>query len=111
MVAVPAPGSKKRALDFSSLKYMAEQVEGSFAFTVWTTENLYFVKGDNPLCLYHFPRTGVYLYASTEEILKCALTRLRLRLGASRADTAGGRGYPSDQCRRGSHALRLPLCV
>ncbi len=73
---------QKRALDFSSLKYMAEQVEGSFAFTVLDDrENLYFVKGDNPLCLYHFPRTGVYLYASTEEILKCALTRLRLRLG------------------------------
>lgn len=72
---------QKNALDFSSLKYMAEQVEGSFTFTVLDEgENLYFVKGDNPLCLYHYPRSGVYLYASTEEILKRALHRLRLPL-------------------------------
>ena len=72
---------QKNALDFSSLKYMAEQVEGSFAFTVLDEkENLYFVKGDNPLCLYHYPRSGVYLYASTEDILKRALQRLRLPL-------------------------------
>lgn len=73
---------QKNALDFSSLKYMAEQVEGSFTFTVLDQrENLCFVKGDNPLCLYRYPRSGVYLYASTEEILKRALQRLRLPLG------------------------------
>ena len=73
---------QKKALDFSSLKYMAEQVEGTFAFTVLDEhENLYFVKGDNPLCLYHYTRYGVYIYASTETILKRALNRLRLPLG------------------------------
>ncbi len=73
---------QKKVLDFSSLKYMAEQVEGTFAFTVLDEhENLYFVKGDNPLCLYHYPRTGIYLYASTEAILTRALNRLRLPLG------------------------------
>ena len=72
---------QKNALDFSSLKYMAEEVEGTFTFTVLDEkENLYFVKGNNPLCLYHYPRSGVYLYASTEEILKRALHRLRLPL-------------------------------
>ena len=72
---------QKNALDFSSLKYMAEQVEGTFTFTVLDEqENLYFVKGDNPLCLYHYPRNGVYLYASTEDILKRALQRLWLPL-------------------------------
>ena len=72
---------QKNALDLSSLKYMAEQVEGSFTFTVLDEqENFYFVKGDNPLCLYHYPRSAVYLYASTEEILKRALHRLRLPL-------------------------------
>ena len=66
---------QKKVLDFSSLKYMAEQVEGTFTFTVLDKkENLYFVKGDNPLCLYHYPRHGVYLYASTEAILTSALT-------------------------------------
>ena len=39
---------QQKALDFSSLKYMAEQVEGTFTFTVLDErENLYFVKGDN----------------------------------------------------------------
>ena len=61
---------------------MAEQVEGTFAFTVLDEhENLYFVKGDNPICLYHYPRHGVYIYASTEAILTRALNRLRLPLG------------------------------
>lgn len=72
---------RKKALSLDSLKYMAEQVEGSFTFTVLDQrDNLYFVKGDNPLCLVHFPKTGVYLYASTEEILGRALKKLRLPL-------------------------------
>ena len=70
------------ALTFDSLRYMAEQVEGSFSFTVLDDrDNLYFVKGDNPLCIYHYPETGVYLYASTEEILTAALLRLPFHLG------------------------------
>ena len=72
---------QNRALNLNSLKEMAEQVEGSFAFTVMDARNnLYFVKGDNPLCIYHYPKTGIYLYASTEEILKKALDALRLLL-------------------------------
>lgn len=71
----------KKALTPDSLRYMAEQVEGSFTFTVLDgRDNLYFVKGDNPLCLAHFPKTGLYLYASTEEILGKALRKLRLPL-------------------------------
>lgn len=58
---------------------MAEEVEGSFCFTVLDQENsLYIVRGDNPLCLVHFPTLGLYVYASTEEILKKALTGTRL---------------------------------
>lgn len=73
---------QKNTLGFSSLKYMAEQVEGSFTFTVLDAgENLYFVKGDSPMCLYYYPRCGVYLYASTEPILNRALDRLRLSVG------------------------------
>lgn len=70
---------RKKALDFASLRYMAEQVEGSFTFTVLdTADSLYFVKGDNPLTIYYYPRLGLYLYASTEEILQKALSRTRL---------------------------------
>lgn len=51
-------------------------------FTVTdNTDNLYIVKGNNPLCLYHWPKLGLYLYASTEDILKRALQGIRLKLG------------------------------
>ena len=66
-------------LSFDSLRFMAEEVEGSFCFTVLDRkDNLYFVKGDNPLCLYHYPELGFYLYASTEEILRNAIGKMRL---------------------------------
>lgn len=70
------------ALTFDSLKYMAEQVEGSFSFTVLDDrDDLYFVKGDNPLCIYYYPDSGLYLYASTEEILRKALARMPYQPG------------------------------
>lgn len=73
---------QKNALDFDSLRYMAEQVEGSFSFTALDgKDRLYFVKGDSPLCIYHYPGLGLYLYASTAEILIDALTRIPHHLG------------------------------
>lgn len=66
---------QKNALNFESLRHMAENVEGSFTFTVLDRKDrLYIVKGDNPLCLLHFPSLGMYLYASTEEILRHAMS-------------------------------------
>ncbi len=66
-------------LDFDSLKYMAEAVEGSFTFTVLDEYNsLYIVKGSNPMCLLHFPVLGLYVYASTESIMKKALKQVGL---------------------------------
>lgn len=73
---------QQKALDFDSLRYMAEQVEGSFTFTVLDEQNaLWIVKGDNPLSIAHFPELGVYVYASTAEILNKALTRCSNWLG------------------------------
>lgn len=73
---------KKGVLTFDSLKYMAEKVEGSFSFTVLDGEdNLYFIKGDNPLCLYNFPDSGVLFWASTKEILDKTMKKLNLKLG------------------------------
>lgn len=61
---------------------MAEQLEGSYTVTLLGPKNeLYFIKGDNPMCLYHYPSVGLYLYASTEEILNRVLRRLRLPFG------------------------------
>lgn len=71
---------KKRGLDWDALRFMAEQLEGSFTITILDgADSLYFIKGNNPLCLLDFPRLGFYLYASTEEILRRALDKLRLR--------------------------------
>ena len=80
-IAVQLIESKKK-LSFDSLRYMAEQLHGSMTITVLdSSDNLYIVKGDNPLCLYHYPERGLYIYASTEEILKAGLKKLRLNFG------------------------------
>ena len=69
-------------LDFDSLQRMAEELEGSFTITALSDrDELYFVKGNNPMCIYHFPETGIYVYASTEEILQKSLMRIQFRLG------------------------------
>ena len=73
---------RERALNFDSLRRMAEQLEGSYTITLLgPKKELYFIKGDNPMCLYHYPSAGLYLYASTEEILNRALRCLRLPFG------------------------------
>lgn len=66
-------------LDFESLKDMAETVEGNFTFSVLDQSNsLYIIKGSNPMCLLHFKDIGLYVYASTESIMKNALKRVGL---------------------------------
>lgn len=68
-------------VSMDSLRDMAERLEGSFSFTVLDDQNnLYFVKGNSPLCLYHYPEAGVYLYASTKPILERAIQQLPLAL-------------------------------
>ena len=65
---------QKRQLNFDSLRYMAEQVEGSFSFSILDQrDNLYLVKGDSPLSILHFPVEKIYVYASTDAILYRAL--------------------------------------
>ena len=70
---------KQGELSFDSLKYMAETVEGNFTFTVLDDSNsLYIIKGSNPMCLLRFKDIGLYVYASTENIMKNALKRVGL---------------------------------
>ena len=79
------------ALTPASLKTMAEAVEGSFVFTVLDEQdNFYFVKGDNPLCLLQFPSLGLYVYASTEAILRMALNDLWLNREPSKKIAVDG---------------------
>lgn len=68
---------RQHELSPKSLKQMAEALHGSFTITVLDVENnLYLVKGNNPLAIYLFPQRGFYLYASTAEILDMALKAL-----------------------------------
>lgn len=70
------------SVDFAGLRSMAEELEGSFTITALSDrDELYFVKGNNPLCIYHYPEAKLYVYASTEEILKKAMLQAQLRLG------------------------------
>ena len=63
-----------------SLRRMAEVLEGHFTFTVLDQEEtMYFVRGDNPLTIWWCPDMGVYLYASTKEILERAAKALGIR--------------------------------
>lgn len=65
-------------LSEKSLAEMVEKMNGSFVFTLLDKQNnSYFVKGDNPLALYHF-KAGFYVYASTNAILDKALNTLGL---------------------------------
>lgn len=64
-------------LDFDSLQFMAETVQGNFTFTLLDEDNsLYIIKGSNPICLLHFEALGIYVYASTESIMNNALKRI-----------------------------------
>lgn len=73
---------KYGSISFDSLRYMAEQLEGSFTVTVMDEmNNFYFVKGDNPMCILHLNEIGAYVYASTEEILLDGIKRSRIDLG------------------------------
>ena len=69
-------------LNFSAIRTAAEALEGTLTLTILDKrDNLYIVRGNNPLTLYHFPRLGLYAYASTEAIL-----RKGLKKGLPRAD-------------------------
>lgn len=64
----------KKILDFDSIKYMAEQVNGSFSFSILDDKNnVWLVKGDSPLSILHFPKLKMYAFASTDEILYKAI--------------------------------------
>lgn len=71
-------------LSAKELARTAEQLEGTFTMTILhERENaVSFIRGDNPLCIYHYPKFGIYVYASTEQILCKALKHFRKELGA-----------------------------
>ena len=67
-------------LTFDSLRYTAEKVRGYFTFTLLDRHNnLYFVKGESPLYLIHFPSLGLYIYSSTKEIMTSAFRQMPVK--------------------------------
>ena len=78
-------------LDTENIKRMAGLVEGSFVFTILRNDNtLFLVKGNNPLTLYHFPKLGIYVYASTKSILDNALQQVNLSDKCCEIDVSEG---------------------
>lgn len=83
---------QQKKLDLDSLKNMAETVQGNFTFTVLDEDNsLYIIKGSNPMCLLHFEVLGIYIYASTESIMKNALKKVgMLNFSYTKIETVHG---------------------
>jgi hypothetical protein len=49
---------------------MAEQVKGVFTFAILDNQNnVWIVKGDNPVCIYYNTDYGFYFFSSTKEIM------------------------------------------
>lgn len=70
---------KNKMLNSESIKFMAEKLEGSFAFSILDSDStLWLVRGDSPLSLIRIPKYGLYVYASTDEILYKALVDTKL---------------------------------
>lgn len=74
---------QEKSLNMESIRQMAETVEGTFVFTILRSDNtLFLVRGDNPLTIYHFPALGLYVYASTKEILHKGLQAAKFTMPA-----------------------------
>lgn len=70
---------KEKQFNHNAMKSMAESVRGSFSFSVLDNQNnLHLIKGDSPLCILHFKRMKMYVYASMETILWKALIETEL---------------------------------
>lgn len=90
---------QQKTLDFDSLKFMAEKVEGSFVFTVLDKDNsIWFVVGDNPLCVMFYD--GFLLYASTQEILCKSIKKLHLKASTDILEPKEGKILKIDRTRR-----------
>jgi glucosamine 6-phosphate synthetase-like amidotransferase/phosphosugar isomerase protein len=65
---------KQGKLNMESVKWMAEQVEGMFCFTIVDhKQQLWVIKNDSPMNIVHLKSMEMYVYASTADILHEAL--------------------------------------
>lgn len=69
----------KGYLDLDSVKFVAENIKGSFSLSVLTSNNdIFLVRGDNPLSIIRFPNLKMIVFASTDEILYKAISGSKL---------------------------------
>ena len=64
-----------KKLNAEVLKKVAEELQGGFMLTFLeeATNDMWFVKGDNPIYLVDFAKLGLIAYASTKEIFEASL--------------------------------------
>lgn len=77
--------------DMANIRKMSEVVEGNFTFTILRNDNtLFLVKGSNPIAIYHFAELGIYVYASTKEILDNALNSIKFNCSHTKIKLTDG---------------------
>lgn len=103
---------KQRAFTVKAIKDMAETVEGSFCFTLLDEKNnLYIVKGDNPIAVFHFKEIGLYLYASTEKLLKNTIQKVNFKQEYTKIDISTGEIVCFDkQGNSTKSSFEYPVC-
>jgi predicted glutamine amidotransferase len=68
---------QQNKLSFDSIKQMAERVKGIFTFAILDDlNNVWLVKGDNPVCIYRSLDYRFIIFSSTDEIMKVTLMSL-----------------------------------
>lgn len=61
-------------INFDTIREYTELLEGYYTFSILDNKNnLYIVKGDSPVSIVHLKKLGMYIYASTDNILYNAL--------------------------------------
>lgn len=68
-----------RYLQIEGIAEVASLLKGTFTFVLLDNfGRVTLVKGNNPLCIFYFKEPGLYIYASTKEILQTAICKAGL---------------------------------
>jgi len=61
---------KYKSVTLKSMKYLCENIEGDFVFTILNkNKEIFIARKNNPIVIYDFYKMGLLIYASTKEIL------------------------------------------
>lgn len=70
---------KQGSITFDSLRKMSELVSGMFAFSILDDNNVFWlVRNDSPIHMVYFKKHNLYVYGSTEQIVKDGLKKAGL---------------------------------